>query len=253
MYKLLNAGFTRLKKNKIFWFTVIVTITIACFMLVSRYFDGIKLRNDGMPQETIDDWLDSTDDLLISFINFIGFFIAFFTSLFVGTEYSNGTIRNKIIVGHSRKNIYLSNLIISIVVGLLLEFIYFSIVLAVAIPIFGGIQMALSDFGFIVLDMIMIIVAYSSIFTFVSLNYSNITLSTVICFLLMLVMFVAAGAFSSYFPSISVIVPVGQAMNLANSYTRSSMNVEILSLYSLGLATVINVLGLILFKNKELK
>lgn len=251
MFNILNASFYRLKKNKIFWFTVIITIGIACFMLITRYLDGIEKLNYGIPQETINQLLKSTDNLLLDYLNFIGFFIALFTSLFIGAEYSDGTIRNKIVVGHSRKNIYLSNLIISIVVGLLLELIYLLIISVVAIPIFGGIQMSLSKFGFILLDIIMIIISYASIFSFISLICSNITTSTVICLLLMLVMFVASGV--SSLPFIKNIIPVGQAMSLVNSYSRNTMNVEILSLYSIILTIIVNSLGLILFKNKELK
>ena len=34
MYKLLNAGFSRLMKNKIFWFTIIATLAIAIFCAI---------------------------------------------------------------------------------------------------------------------------------------------------------------------------------------------------------------------------
>ena len=50
------------------------------------------------------------DKMMLNYINIIGLFMAMFTSLFIGTEYDYGTIRNKIIVGHSRTSIYFSNL-----------------------------------------------------------------------------------------------------------------------------------------------
>ena len=40
---------------------------------------------------------------------FIGIVMAVFCSLFIGTEYSEGTIRNKIIIGQKRGTVYLSN------------------------------------------------------------------------------------------------------------------------------------------------
>ena len=40
---------------------------------------------------------------------FIGIVMAVFCSLFIGTEYSEGTIRNKIIIGQKRGAVYLSN------------------------------------------------------------------------------------------------------------------------------------------------
>lgn len=170
MHNLLNAGFSRLKKNKIFLGLIIITLICAAFFLFGRYYDGIKYNGYGFS-------LKSTGQLLLEFTNIIGFFIALFTSLFVGTEYSDGTIRNKIIIGHSRKNIYLSNLIISITVGIIIELIYLLIVAAIGIPMFGELQIPLSEFLFILLDILMIIVSFSSIFNFISLICSNITIS----------------------------------------------------------------------------
>ena len=180
MYKLLNASFSRLRKNKIFLGLVILTLIIAAFMLISEYLDKVKYSSVfGISSNT-------TDILLMKFINIVGFFIAIFTSLFVGAEYSDGTIRNKIVAGHSRKNIYLSNLIVSIVVGLILEFIYLIIISIVAIPVFGAIQMSYSQFLLILLDMIMIIIVMTS-----ATNVIPCWLVTLLsCFLLFLLLFV---------------------------------------------------------------
>lgn len=48
----------------------------------------------------------------------VAILIPAFVSLFVGTEYSDGTIRNKMIIGHTRTCIYLSNLIVCSTAGL---------------------------------------------------------------------------------------------------------------------------------------
>lgn len=100
MYKLLKADFYRLIKNKIFWGIIIITLFMGCFFLNNLEFLG-----------------NSIELLIMSHLGTIGFFISLFTTLFVGLEYANGTIRNKIVAGHSRIKIYLSNLIISITVG----------------------------------------------------------------------------------------------------------------------------------------
>ena len=288
MYKLLNASFSRLRKNKIFLGLVILTIIIAVFMLVSEYLNKVKYSSVfGISSNT-------TDILLTNFINIIGFFIAIFTSLFVGAEYSDGTIRNKIVAGHSRKNIYLSNLIVSIIVGLILEFIYLIIISIVAIPLFGSIQMTFSQFAFILLDMIMIIIAYSSIFNFIALICSNITISTVSSLLLILIMFVIDMLLSPTANSTEYIQknkvmdeqgnityeivknedylgkiiqttcktiinfnPVSQAIEISgnkiNMNEEDFNNMKVYPLYSLGLIIIITAIGIYLFNIKELK
>ena len=288
MYKLLNASFYRLRKNKIFLGLVILTIIIAVFMLVSEYLNNIKYSSVfGISSNT-------TDILLMKFINIIGFFIAIFTSLFVGAEYSDGTIRNKIVAGHSRKNIYLSNLIVSIVVGLILEFIYLIIISIVAIPLLGSIQMTFSQFAFILLDMIMIIIVYSSIFNFIALICSNITISTVSSLLLILIMFVIDMLLSptansteyiqknivmdeqgnvtyevvknedypgklvqTICKTISNFNPVSQAIEISgnkiNMNEEDFNNMKVYPLYSLGLIIIITAIGIYLFNIKELK
>ena len=288
MYKLLNASFSRLRKNKIFLGLVILTIIIAAFMLISEYLDKVKYSSVfGISSNT-------TDILLTNFINIIGFFIAIFTSLFVGVEYSDGTIRNKIVAGHSRKNIYLSNLIVSIVVGLILEFIYLIIISIVAIPLLGSIQMTFSQFAFILLDMIMIIIVYSSIFNFIALICSNITISTVTSLLLILIMFVTDMFLSptansteyiqknivmdeqgnvtyevvknedypgklvqTICKTISNFNPVSQAIEISgnkiNMNEEDFNNMKVYPLYSLGLIIIITAIGIYLFNIKELK
>ena len=83
MYKLLKAGFFRLRKDIIFWLFIFSTIAIAVFNLFrySSYTYDVTL-----------------DNILNEFITYIGLFIAIFVSIFVGKEHSEGIVRNKIIV-----------------------------------------------------------------------------------------------------------------------------------------------------------
>ena len=97
MSKLLKAGLYRLKKEKLFWGFIIVSILVAIYVLTM-----LKVS--------------TLDSIINEYLYFIGLMIAIFVSVFVGKEHAEGLIRNKLIVGHSRANIYLSNLIISIIV-----------------------------------------------------------------------------------------------------------------------------------------
>ena len=83
MYKLLKAGFFRLRKDVILWLFIFMTIGITGYTLI-RYL--------------ISSGDNKLDDFVFEFVMYIGLFIAIFVSIFVGKEYSDGIIRNKIIV-----------------------------------------------------------------------------------------------------------------------------------------------------------
>ena len=270
MIKLLKAGFFRLKKDVIFWLFIFLTIGMAGFTLF-RYLsvEGAYL-----------------DKILNEFIMYIGLFIAIFVSIFVGKEYGQGIIRNKIIVGHSRISIFLSNLIISIVVSLLCELIYLIIVFLIGIPLFGQMQMSFSQFAIVLLNTALVIISFCSIYNFITMICSEITISISICIILFVAMFVAQAALgftansrkyiehafwdngNKYIISqepdpnypgdekvkqartLYLSIPQGQAMKIGGNDLTYSAQMAISSIILIG---VVNIVGLCIFSKKELK
>ena len=55
------------------------------------------------------------DNLFFASLPYYAVACAVFVSLFVGTEYADGTLRNKIIVGHARWEVYLSTYLVCLV------------------------------------------------------------------------------------------------------------------------------------------
>lgn len=275
MYRLLDAGFERIKKNKAFLGFVLVTIGIAIFMLVSNYFD---MKNY--------DAQISTSELVSNYLPMIGMFIAIFTGLFVGTEYSDGTIRNKIIAGHKKINIYLSNFIISSIVAIIFEIIWTAFVLIIAVPVFGKPIIELNQLLITCLDSIMFIIAYSAIFNFISVLSCNKTISAVTCILLFFIMLgVTVSAFNiiqtpetvqqgglnpetgvvsfeeipnpkypsdskrQFYQTIVDIIPMGQAFSIGAGLPT---NLLMLPIYSSALIVLFNGFGVYLFNKKDL-
>ena len=105
MSKLLSANFMRVKKNKPFWGCIIFMLFLGVSLPIAQYMQVEELNQTR--QEVYETVLDQQ---FFTFVMFIGLVASVFCGLFLGTEYSDGTIRNKVVVGHTRNGIYLANL-----------------------------------------------------------------------------------------------------------------------------------------------
>lgn len=108
MNKLLYANFSRLFHSFLFWLGMLCSAGISIFIFMMRYIDS-KQYAEVYAQMQSD--VNTVDELSFSMGLILIFIIAVVVALFVGTEYSDGTIRNKIISGHKKTDIYLANLI----------------------------------------------------------------------------------------------------------------------------------------------
>lgn len=95
MRRLLAANLRRLWINKGFWASVIFMSCAEALLCL------LLLKQGRLPMDLV---------LFLS-LQGIGIVTSVFFSLFLGTEYSDGTIRNKLIVGHKRSSIYLASLL----------------------------------------------------------------------------------------------------------------------------------------------
>ncbi len=120
MNKLLSAELYRLIKSRIFKLYLLFSVGLGIFVTMMRYHDVTK-NPSYYAQLPIG--YRNADGLLFIGSLYLIFAAAAFLAIFIGSEYDNGTIRNKIIVGHLRTHIYLSKLLLCMVivpVGLLL-------------------------------------------------------------------------------------------------------------------------------------
>lgn len=274
MIKLLNAGFTRLRKNKIFWLLTIFSVSLALFMIYTRYSD---MKNYGDIIEV--------EQLMLNYSTIIGIVIAIFTSLFLGVEYSDGAIRNKISIGHKRINIYLSNLIIVTITSLFSYILFIVAVSIIGIPLFGKITISITKLLMLLGCIFVTVIAYSSIFTFIASVISNKTITAIVSIMLAFCLmifaltslnilsaeeYIQSGTFvdgemqfqkekNPKYPSederkvhqtLIDINPAGQMFQLAG---RTAPNLKVLPIYSLGIIAIFTSAGLMLFKKKELK
>ncbi len=181
MIRLLHAGWNRLKKNVLFWGIVLFTLVVSGFLIYTNYMDMIDYN-----------YVIEIEPLLIRNLALSGIVIAVFASLFIGREYSDGTMRNKIVLHISRTKIYLSNLILVFGISALMEVLHLVVISSIGIPLFGAMKTPLSDWVGILFCIFASILAFSAIFTFCSMINSNKTVNAVAALLLAFGMLVAS-------------------------------------------------------------
>ena len=135
MSKLLRADFFRLFNSKIFWLGVLFMAGLAGFMAFTRWSDMQAFPEYYRSR--------SSDAFILNGGMYVGIVIAVFTGIFIGSDYSDGTIRNKHIIGHSRMKIYLSNLIICFFASVVMYSAFLVVILgSSALNIISGIEMS---------------------------------------------------------------------------------------------------------------
>lgn len=189
MIKLLKGDFVRLFKSRIFWVCVIFMFGFASMAVYTKWSDSKKFP----------DYYNPPDSILLAGAIYISIVIAIFIGIFIGTDYSSGTIRNKHIMGHSRVNMYLSNLIICVTASLIMHIIYIAvIVVAASTGIIRIFEMSAGNLAAQVLISIFSVTAIAAILLFVSMVISSRSAGVVSAIILSLIMIFAAGRIDSW-------------------------------------------------------
>lgn len=173
MSKLLSANIMRLWKEKVFWIVIAVVFTLGVAIPISIKITEIRL---GV--------FNSIDPVFGQFAMFIGVVLAIFCSFFVGKEYSDGTIRNKIICGKKRVDIYFANFVTCTVVSLMLCAAFFLPYLGIGIPLIGSFNMEKEIVYWLFLTVIFLSIAFASIFNLISMLSTSKAVTATVCILL---------------------------------------------------------------------
>lgn len=150
MSKLLAEGLRRLFKGKRFYVVLIVIGALTAFVPVLSSLLAESPEERGY-----------ADQLFFMFAGQIPMFVSIAAGMLICQDFKNNTVRNKIITGHSRANIYMANLIVSLIVMLLY---YLAIVLVTIV--LGGALMGFEVFPSIgIFRKMLMIIAIETAFT----------------------------------------------------------------------------------------
>lgn len=176
MSKLLSAELIRMMKSKVFW------LAAAATAVCEIYFIQFGAKVNKSAEITFEQYY-------FYLAPSIGIFLVIFISMFLGTEHSDCTIRNKIIVGHTREQLYLAYYLTCLIGSIFMETGWFIGGLT-GIPLLGSFT---SDPQMIVLYFVSILLfteALTALFVGISLMMSNKAGSAVlqIVFVLILIL-----------------------------------------------------------------
>lgn len=172
MHKLLHAGFLRIRKSHVFIGGLILSFLFIAIMLVNQKIESIQYGSSPM-----------LDNFLFGGPAVVGIILSVLCSLFVGTEYSDGTIRNKLIVGHTRTGIYFSNFILCMFAAVLMYLVTLTAAFALGIPLFGLPAIKFSFFLILFVDGLLLCVAYAALYNMIAMLCSSKSHANIICIL----------------------------------------------------------------------
>lgn len=269
MSNLLVANIRRLVRSKIFW---ICFVGFFCFTVFMMVMGGFVLKSE--------DAVIPLDHYYFQAMLYGGMLYAGFISLYVGTEFSDGTIRNKLVVGHSRSEVYIANVLTNYL-AVAAFFVAWLVGGMTGIPFFGLWEIGIK--GWIINSSVILFAGFAiaSIYTLVAHWITSKAICAVISILLEN-MFIVAGSLlyeklyapkmifsavnGTFIPNPSYIsgvtrdifkwimriMPSGQIAEAAYGYATIS-NEGIMIITSVAVAVLISCIGCIIFKKKDIK
>lgn len=174
MNLLLKANFSRLWKDGAFWASLAVMAGVGLFEVAV----GVSARRQGISVPL--------ENRYFVLALMPGIVLSAFCSLFVGGEYSGGTIRNKITVGHTRDAVYLASLCTCIAAGGLACLAYIVPMVVLGIPLLGIFQMELGAVVWFTLCVFVMTGSLCAVFTLIAILNQNRAVTAIICITLAL-------------------------------------------------------------------
>lgn len=281
MHSLISANLGKLKKDKFFLFALFLMFYWSTVHLLTPLIKAAQIPELGLP---------ALDELFVQYYPLVISLCTLLTGLFIGQEYSDGIIRNKIIAGHSRSAIYLSNFVVSTAAGWFLNIAWIIPMLLIGIPLFGMFLHPLTIAAYTLISFFMI-GALTAIFTVFAMLISNKTNSiiAIICSFLFMLMLASMcynrlsepeifkggnivveeggnvsieksapeynlayvnGNTRKILTVVKDLLPVGQAIQMSNE---EKLDTPIMLAYSSAIIVLFTCAGVAVFRKKDLK
>ena len=184
MRKLLSAYFSRLFKSKLFRIEMLIAMAMSGLLLFVNQFEGASS-------------IKYMDYPYFSQFIYNPVVFAAFITLFIGTEYSDGAIRNKLSTGHSRLAVYGSNLCVSIIMSVLFVLVQIAVCLSIGLLVFEPFRLPMEQILAAAMTACLTAASSAAIYTAMAMNIQNKAFSVItavaLSFAVMLLVSMIAG------------------------------------------------------------
>lgn len=283
MTNLLSAYLSRLWKEKLFWAAMVFMAGLGILIALNTYQSSLVHLDPGVDTPSP----VPLENYFFAFQWVIGIVSAVISGLFLGREFQDGTLRNKLIAGHSRTGVYLAGWMVNFVSALLLCLCYSLFACAAGVPLMGGFDADGKTLLLLFLGNLLAVAVYCSIFTLIEMLLVNRTGAIVVTLLVILAMLALGtvligrlqepemlsiatgvdesgnlifsqaqpnpgylrGPLRTVFQTIINLLPTGQAFSLAGG---GDGFLTWLPLYSAGLIALTTVIGILGFRKKDI-
>lgn len=183
MRKLITANFFRIRKDRFSWCVVGIIVILSL----------VNVFNSARSYEAMADagYILSLEDYYFNQAPLIGAFLALLISMFLGTEFSEGTIRNKLCIGHKRDEIFLSNFISCALATIALTAVWL-LISALLFGLIGPLEMSISEFVGCILVAMGFAVSFAALYTVIGSLSSNKAMTIIYTFAVFIVFAIAA-------------------------------------------------------------
>ena len=186
MRKLLSAGFQRLWKDRYFWWMLAFVGIFSLANILNSARSCIAMAEQG--------YIHTLDDYYFNQAPIMGGIFGLFVSVFLGTEYGDGVIRNKLVIGHKREHIYIGHFLVCCAASLLLSAVWL-LVEGVGFFLIGPMEMGMADFFVYVVMTCSITVSFTAVYTLLGSLFSNKAMAVVYTIFCVFLLAIASSGF----------------------------------------------------------
>ena len=270
MTRLLKADFKRFFKDKLFLIALIIAGAFAIstpllYKVLFSFLTGKNMSELGMILDVKYMFFAA-----FSLTNNLGLIAPIFILIIIGKDFSFGTIRNKIIKGHSRISIFLSIFIVSSSIISLIMFSYAAVNGLLTLALFSDLigKVTAKEVGYFILSLLLELLVLISIAAFISLLatcmknsgiaivfYAAIILGSVAIHtaLQMAVMFIENDIIVKLIETITLLNVFSHTSIIGLGTTYPSKELFLIILSNLLFIAGCNGLGILVFNKKDLK